>query len=186
MATHLNTGAFARVFDMGDGTVVKAFRRLLHSRNPKTNLEDHHRITRFTWRREVEAYECLQAHPELEQFVPKYYGRVDPASLPLSQSLPKGSYLPGCGLRLERLSGEDVKVASLENGLQQRVEAVLERIGEICGKLDLWDASCFYPGSRAEFTLIDFATPEEYGELIDILNRRGALPEHTRELLRLD
>ncbi len=171
---------------MGDGTVVKAFRRLQHTDHPTTNREDHDRITRLLWRTEAETYERLQNALPLECYVPKYHGRVDPQALGLPQALAKGPYLPGCGLLLEKLEGTDVKVAHLEPELQQRVEAVLERIGDTCGKLDLWDASCFYPGSRAEFTLIDFAVPDEYGELIDILNRRGALPEQTRRVLRLD
>jgi len=65
-------------------------------------------------------------------------------------------------------------------------EEGLEEIGDLCGRIDLWDASCFHPGSRAEFTLIDFALSDHYGELIDILNRNGRFSVHTRNLLGVD
>ncbi len=184
--TLLGSGAFAHVFDMRDGTVVKAYYRQRHASRPIDDWTDPDRITRLLWRTEAEAYERLQSLEDLRPFVPKFYGRVDPHALGLPQYLPRGPHLPECGLRLEKITGEDRKLAHLERQLQQKAEVVLEKIRDSCGRLDVWDASCFCPGSCADFTLIDFAVSDDYGEVCEILDRRGALPQQTLRLLRLD
>lgn len=182
----LGSGAFADVFDAGDGTVVKAYRRQRHAPGPLDTWIDHDRLTRLLWRTEAECYERLEAHDEVKPFLPIYYGRVDPIALKVPQNLPKGSHLPRCGLRLEKITGQESKIANLPLPLRTRAEAVLERIGEICGRINLWDASCIRPGPRAEFAVIDFSHSDDYVEVCEILERRGAIPAHTCALLRLD
>ena len=75
--------------------------------------------------------------------------------------VPIEPFVQGCGLLLERIPGRDRKFAELEPGLEIRVDAVLRSMQDRIGIDDPWDGSCFVPGSRAAFTLIDFATPTE-------------------------
>jgi hypothetical protein len=183
----LGSGAFADVFDIGDGTVIKAYRRQRHAPAAASDgWIDHDRITRLLWRTEAESYERLQPHHDVNTFVPIYHGRVDPVALGLPQDLEKGPHVPGCGIRLEKLRGEESKIAHLPSLLIARAEIVLERIGEICGRINLWDASCIRPGPRTEFAVIDFSHSDDYGEVCEILERRGCLPESTCAILRLD
>src|SRR6266446_4302868 len=61
----LNDGAFADVFDLGDGSVAKVYRRTSHTHGPVLDWDDHDFITRRLYDVEVNAYERLQAFPEL-------------------------------------------------------------------------------------------------------------------------
>ena len=131
-------------------------------------------------------YEHLQSVPDVLPYIPRYYGRVDPITLGLPQDLPKGPHLSGCGLRLERINGQDEKIAHVAPPLLQQAEAVLERVNDLIARLDVWDASCFHPGSQAAFTLIDFGLAEDYGVLSDALEKQGALSEHVTTVFRLD
>ncbi len=182
----LGSGAFADVFDAGDGTVIKAYRRQRHAPGPLDSWTDHDRLTRLLWRTEAECYERLQSHDDVKAFVPIYYGRVDPLQFGIRQDLEKGPYVQHCGLRLEKITGEESKIAHLPKPLICRAEKVLERIGELCGRIDLWDASCIRPGPRTDFVVIDFATSDDYVEVCEILERRGAIPPATCAMLRLD
>src|SRR5258708_24161210 len=107
---------------MGDDTVVKAFRRKRHAARPQ-DWTDHDRITRLLWRTEAEVYEHLQSVPDVLPYIPTYHGRVDPITLGLPQDLPKGPHLSGCGLRLERINGQDQKIAHVAPPLQQQAVA---------------------------------------------------------------
>jgi hypothetical protein len=49
------------------------------------------------------------------------------------------------------------KLAYLDEKIKEKVESVAEEIRDNLDIDNVWDASYFYPGTRAEFTLIDFA-----------------------------
>jgi hypothetical protein len=136
VVTLIANGCFAQVFDMGDGTVVKAFRRKRHVARPK-EWTDHDRITRLLWRTEAEVYEHLQSVPDVLPYIPRYYGRVDPITLGLPQDLPKGPHLSGCGLRLDRRPGRRTRVgggyaAPDNNGLKRAGGGRSEGSGVSC------------------------------------------------------
>ena len=73
-----NDGAYAAVFDVGDGTVVKAYRRKCTTSVAIGEWCDHEAIIKATWANEVRAYGNLMADRDLGDFVPRFYGRCDP------------------------------------------------------------------------------------------------------------
>jgi hypothetical protein len=182
MVSILASGNFADIIDLGDGTVVKAFRRNSHTNRSDVSQEDQDALTRGFFLNEARAYEALQSHADLEIFVPKFAGRIDPTQLEVAE-LRADAYVVGCGLRLERLDGHAVKIANLPRDVQMRVEAVLEQMQERIGLQDPWDGSCFIPGSRAEFTVIDFATWNDWLEYYEMLEQHGELTDSARRRL---
>jgi hypothetical protein len=183
MVSILEAGNFADILDLGDGTVVKAFRRLGHTHRTDIAQEDQDALTRGFFLNEARAYEALQNHPDLEVFVPRFEGRMDPTQLEVPGQTGANVYVAGCGLRLERIHGEAVKIAHLAPDMQTRVEEVLETMQERIGLRDPWDGSCFVPGSRAVFTVIDFATWNDWYEYYEMLEERGTLTESARRRL---
>ena len=184
MVSILATGNFADIIDLGDGTVVKAFRRNSHTNRTDVSQDDQDALTRGFFLHEVLAYEALQSHSDLEIFAPRFEGRIDPTRLEVTGQSPASVYVSGCGLHLERIQGEAVKIANLPRDVQIRVEVVLEAMQERIGLRDPWDGSCFVPGSRAEFTVIDFATWNDWLEYYEMLEEHGELTESARRRLR--
>ena len=92
--------------------------------------------------------------------------------------------LPGCGIRLERITGKARKLAHLNQEQQSRVTAVLWQIIDAIEPGNVWDSSCFFPGSRAEFTVVDFALSDEVDHFSEPLERVGQLSEEQRAKLR--
>lgn len=175
-----NDGAYGAVFDFGDGTVVKAYRRKHTTAFAVGAWHDHEAIIRATWANEVRAYARLMAEPDLCNFVPKFYGRCDPMTVIPQAALGSIDLLPGCGIRLERIGGRATKLAALNHDVRVAVEGVLWRIRDAVEPGNVWDSSCFVPGSRAAFTIIDFALWDGVDDFSEPLERHGHLSEHQR------
>ncbi len=185
LAQFLAAGAFADVFDLSDGTVVKIYRRVSHTHAAVIDWDDHDFITRRMYTVEVKAYERLQDFPELVQYVPRYYGPIDHASLNLDASNPTEPFIAGCAFRLERIDGQPVKIAHVEEEQQKAIEKVLEQIRDVSGRVDVWDCSCFIPGPRTPFVVIDFALWKDLVDTQLYLEEHKHLPEQVRQTLSL-
>lgn len=180
MAQLIDRGGTADVLELPQGRVLKAFRRRAHTNDIVTEWNDHDAITRAQFRAEARAYEQLQVHRSLEIYVPCYFGRIDPIEvlqLPASDE----TYVRGCGLILERIPGCALKLAHVDDLIEEKVSIVMEELRDTLGLDQVWDASCFVPGTRAPFTVIDFAlwNAEEYeielsegGRLTDIVRAK--------------
>lgn len=185
MVKCIDRGGCADIFEMSGDRVMKAYRRRAHTSDVRTPYwPDHNAITRAQFRAEALAYEQIQNHAALELYVPRYFGRVDPAQqlrLPPSDE----TYVSGCGLIVERIPGRAKKLAHLEKSVEELVSLVMEQIRDTLGLDQVWDASCFVPGLRAAFTVIDFALwdAEEY-EMA--LADRGTLTSQERAKLELE
>lgn len=152
-AQRIAGGVFSEVFAIGDGRAVKAFVEVIPSVNPRA---DPTLIPRIGFAAEVRAYDSLRKRPDLEAYCPRFFGNVNPLDLPLPAEWPLAA---GCGVVLEHIPGRDEKLSSLPRQLRERVEGVIDRIQDATGVDWPWDGSCFIPGTRAEFTIIDIATP---------------------------
>ena len=174
----LSSGAFCEVFNVGGGRILKAFYQIRSKAAPGA---DPTLIPRMMFNHERRVYSSLQAFPELEVYVPRFLGAASPLDYPLQSTR---TFVPFCGLILELIPGNDVKLAELPRPIQRRVEEVIEKMQRRIGLGDPWDASCFVPGTRADFTIIDFATPtERLHELDVILEKHGTVPVHLQRLL---
>jgi hypothetical protein len=179
-------GADALVFDMKDGTVLKAYRRKFTTNVGVGEWRDHEAIIRATWANEVRAYIELARHADLYAFVPVFHGPADPLALLPAESLSANSLVPECGIRLEKIPGQARKLADLSDDIRVEVEAVLWRIRDAIEPGNVWDSSCFYPGIRSPFTLIDFALWDGVDDFSETLRRTGRLSDEQRtELERL-
>lgn len=180
-----NDGAYAAVFDLGDGTVVKAYRQKYTTTIAVGEWCDHEAIIRATWANEVRAYtQLMAADLDLRNFVPRFYGQCDPLDLISSAAIGSLRLMPGCGIRLERIDGRAAKLAALDDDLREAVTRILWRIRDVIEPGNVWDSSCFVPGSRAEFTIIDFALWDGVDDYSEPLERRGYLLEHQRAELQ--
>jgi hypothetical protein len=151
-------GGNADLFDIGDARVMKAFRRKSYFATPPLDWRDHEAMTRAMFRTEARAYERLQRHPDLAPYAPNYYGIENPHRVLHDLSDADSRYVGGCGLVLERIAGVATKLSSLDKIVQTKIAAVLKRFRDELDIEYVWDASCFVPGSRAPFTVIDFST----------------------------
>ena len=182
LPTLLARGASAAVYDLGDGTVLKAGIRSLA---PIGNAADHDFLVRAFFLFERKAYERVGADPDLSLFTPRYYGPSDEGWRQLVP--PPGKLLvEGTGFRIEKLAGAEEKVGCLPPDLLEIADNVLIRIKEVMGLADPFDASAFFPGSRAAVTVIDFAHWEQIDASFVSLNREGTLSAGQRDfVLRL-
>lgn len=176
-------GASANVFAIGSGRVLKAFRRKAHTSGPVSEWRDHDAMTRAEFRAEARAYEWLQKYPELERFVPRYFGEADPIALLPHVGNAASCYIAKCGLILEYIPGVASKLVHLEPSIRAKVEDFLERFQEEAQMGDVWDSSCFVPGTRAEFTVVDFGTWNGFAEYQLCLNEAGTLTLELRARL---
>lgn len=165
---------------MGDGSVLKAYRRQRHTSRPVEDWRDHEVLTRGFFEAEAVAYERLAQNAGLAVFTPKFMGRADPCQFPDLTEPPQEGYVKDCALRLERIAGKDVKVSLLRQPIRGEVETVLKRLRDDIEAGHVWDASCFVPGSRARFTLIDFATWDGFTDLQILLEERGRFTDEER------
>lgn len=179
--TLLDRGGCADIFVLSQDRVLKAFRRRAHTNDIVHDWIDHDSITRAQFRAEARAYERLRSLHNLEIYAPKYFGRVDPVAY-LDPDAPADKYVPFCGILLELVPGRALKLAHLEPSVEVQVAVVVEQLRDALGLDQVWDASCFTPGSRAPFTVIDFAywNAEEY-EMA--LAERGVLTKDERTKL---
>jgi len=151
----IDRGGCADIYLLPEGRVMKAFRRRAHTNDIIHNWADHDAITKAQFRAEALAYERLQSLPALALYAPEYFGRADPLSI-LSADLHE-QYVPPCAILLEFIAGRATKLAHLDPATEERVAEIVERLRDSLKIDNVWDASCFVPGSRAEFTVIDFA-----------------------------
>ena len=133
---------------------------------------------------EVRFYEDLSGHPDLEVYCPRFFGLADPNAFSISS---KRTFPSGCGILLEKIPGTDTKLAHLPRKLQREAEYVIERMRARFRVDDPWDGSCFVPGTRAAFTLIDLAMPSEsLGTLDEVLAEYGRIPDQLRAQFGLE
>lgn len=131
-------------------------------------------IPRLMFTAERRFYADIQSHPDLEVFCSEYFGEADPIAIVASPPRPLAA---GCSLLLEKVPGTPLKLAELDRPLQSEVEGIIELIRDAIGLDDLWDGSCFVPGTRARFTLIDLSTPTERLVCLEAaLESHGHLP----------
>lgn len=183
MISRLASGAFADVLDIGDGSVVKAYRRQQHTSRPVEDWRDHEALTRGFFEAEATTYERLSKHPDLAVFAPRFLGRIDPVAISDLAQPPERGYVRHCGFRLERVPGQDIKVSRLPEPLRDEVETILERLRDEVQAGHVWDASCFVPGIRFPFTLIDFATWDEFTDFQMLLKDQGRFNDEQRAQL---
>jgi hypothetical protein len=175
----IGRGDFADVLDLGDGKVVKAFRREEHN-GSGADWRDEDLLTEELFAAEVRAYEKLTTIPDLAFFAPEYFGTVDPHSLRVDPEI----YVEGCGILLERIPGEAIKFGDLPPEIRDELLPLLRRFEKEVTAGDVRDCSCFIPGSRAEVALIDFAHWEHLNDCADILGQLGYFTEQQRRDIR--
>lgn len=175
----LGKGGFADVLDLGDGKVVKAFRREEHN-GSGADWRDEDLLTEELFAAEVRAYEKLATIPDLALFAPEYFGTIDPHTLGVDPEL----YVQGCGIVMERIAGEAIKFGNLLPEIKNELLPLLCRFENEVTAGDVRDCSCFIPGSRAEVTLIDFAHWEHLNDCADILGQLGYFTEQQRRDIR--
>ena len=185
MASLIGRGASADVFDLGDNTVVKAYRRIRQTQGPVRNWDDHEFMSRQFFATEVRAYERLQARPDLAEYTPRFFGPIELSEYDLHSSSPDEPLIPGCAFRLERIDGRDTKISQVPSPLQQRIEAILEDIRDTVERIHVWDCSCFVPGPRTDFVVIDFGVWEDWADPQIYLDKHGVLPHDIRERFRV-
>lgn len=175
-------GSFADIYALPEGRVLKAYRRKSHVNRVVRIGDDHDLLTAAHFEAEVRAYEWLQSIKELEKYLPCYFGRADPVEF-LQLDPTDVRYVRNCGIVLELIPGRAEKVAHLEQTIQKEVEAVLKMLSEALPEVNVWDASCFVPGTRAKFALIDFALFESF-EYETYLHDSDCLSPKLRDKLR--
>lgn len=171
----IGNGASADIYTLGNGRVLKAFLRKSYTEAAVVDWADHDAMTKAEFRFEALSYERLQFFHKLEIFAPKFFGRADPIKLLSDDPGAESRYVEGCGLLLEYIPGAALKLARLDLLIKLRVEELLERFRDVLGIRDVWDGSCFIPGNRAEFTVIDFATWNGFYDYQVELNETGRL-----------
>lgn len=177
----LGRGDFADVLDLEDGTVVKAFRREQHT-GRGADWRDENALTTELFAAEARAYETLMGLPELAVYVPRFLGRVDPCALVGDPG--QEIYVQGCGIWMERIPGDAVKFGHLRIEIKEELQPILVRLAEAVAPDNVWDCSCFWPGSRAKATFIDFAVWNNFLECTDILESQICFTEQQRRDLR--
>jgi hypothetical protein len=183
MAKLIASGASSDVLDLGDGRVLKAFRRISYTDLPVEDWQDHEALTRAVFHNEAVGYEKLQQHADLCVYAPEYFGCLDPIVIGMTAGFPPERYVAGCGIVLEQISGVATKIAHLPVALRVSAEHVLEEIRDRITPGNVWDCSCFVPGSRAQITLIDFALWEKLGHFSAGLGVKGRLNESHRRCI---
>jgi hypothetical protein len=151
----IDHGGCADIYLLPQGRVMKAFRRRAHTNDVVQDWTDHDAITKAQFRGEALAYEHLQSLPALAVYAPQYFGRADPLAILGSDVHER--YVPPCGIVLEFIAGRAQKLALLDPATEERVAEIVEQLKDSLKIDNVWDASCFVPGSRADFTVIDFA-----------------------------
>ena len=179
MATFLNRGALADAFDLHDGTVVKVYRRVSQTHAEVKDWNDHEMIIRRLFLTEVRAYETLQRQADLSMFLPRYWGTFDLSDLDIPAPTAE-PFMANCALRLEHIPGHDIKVNSVDSALVGEIHAVLSEMQKRAGPFDTSDASCFIPGPRSSFVLIDFALWKDWPNAQAHLDAHGCLPPALR------
>ena len=146
-------GAFADVWDLQNGKVLKAFRSESRAHGEVVDIQDHDLLTSVYCAQEANAYKKLKGVANVQSHLPDFYGKQDPIDL-----LPKTNtlYVKDAGFIIQKLEGRDQKIAHLSKENQEAVEPILWQLSENLRGLNVWDCSCFYKSNNS-FKLIDFA-----------------------------
>lgn len=151
---------FADVYDLGDGRVMKAFRRIVS--NAKQGDLDL-LVKGYFWT-EVMAYKQI-SESDLSDYVPDFYGVVDPIELLEHSSEAQQKYVTGCGYIMSKLSGVEDKLRTFVVNekpnleIATRLDSIYDDISHELSNLDVdaSDCSCFVQ-ENGQFFFIDFAT----------------------------
>ena len=92
-------------------------------------------------------------------------------------------YIADCGFVLEYIPGTPIKLVHLNPTIRCQVEDLLERFEEEVRLGHVWDSSCFVPGTRADFAVIDFAGWDGFASYQLRLNDVGTLTANMRACL---
>lgn len=148
----IDSGAFADIYDLENGTVLKAFRRKSHIHGAVVDWYDHDLLTKAHFVAEARAYESISDQHDLSKYIPKYFGRANPVEL-----LGSDEYVMGCGFIIEFIQGRAVKLCYATSDILEVLNKVVDELSVLLTGVNVGDASYFSPGLRAGFTLIDFA-----------------------------
>lgn len=149
----IGKGAFADVWDLHNGTVLKAFRSESRAPGEVIDIRDHDLLTNVFCAQEINAYLKLKEIENVNDFIPAFHGRKEPIGfLPDSE----GPYVKGAAFIIEKINGSDQKVANLPQRSKESVEPILWLLSDSLNDLNVWDSSCFFE-SFSKFKIIDFA-----------------------------
>lgn len=151
---------FADVYDLGDGRVLKAFKRIVA--NEKQGDLDL-LVKGYFWT-EVAAYRQI-SESNLSGYFPDFYDVVDPVELLDHSPEAQQKYVAGCGYIMSKLSGVEDKLRTFvvnekpSPEIATRLDSVYDEISLELNNLDVdaSDCSCFVQ-ENGQFFFIDFAT----------------------------
>jgi hypothetical protein len=184
MGQKLGDGAFASVFSPGDGAVYKLFKSRHHPTNLTQDRTEPHidLIARATFKSELAAYRRIKADSELAPHIAAFHGIVVIDEVRDGSADVSGHYLMDCCLKMQQLTGHDVKETALPPASARVVKWLQERFSER-GVHYLRDASYFNADNPTNIAIIDFAVCE-IGEMIDYdISAFGELTARTRAIL---
>ncbi|EJB8504587.1 hypothetical protein MW364_002765 [Vibrio parahaemolyticus] len=151
---------FADVYDLGDGRVLKAFKRMVS----QENQDDLDLLVKGYFWTEVASYRKIM-ESSLIQYIPEFFGEVD--SVELLGDIPDAEqkYVAGCGYIISKLSGIESKLRTfVVNGepnqeVATRLDSIYDDISFELRSLDVdaSDCSCFVQ-EDGNLLFIDFAT----------------------------
>ncbi|MCG0031153.1 hypothetical protein KUA17_23250 [Vibrio parahaemolyticus] len=152
----LGSGSFSDVYDLENGTVFKAYKRINLGETP-SNQDDNDAFIKAVYRAELKAYEKVQSESGLCDHFAVFYGVANPTELLTSVDGYKDKYVDGCGLIIEYIEGHETKMPHVDSKIFDEVDKVLDHANEILSPLGInpFDASCFNFGN-GKFKLIDF------------------------------
>jgi hypothetical protein len=149
----ISSGAFADVWDLNNGKVLKAFRSKSRAHGQRADIKDDDLLTAVFCSMEINAYLSASEIKQVSPYIPTFYCQEDPNSI-----LPNtnDNYVKGAGFIIEKIEGKDRKFIHLSTKEKIHVEIILQVLNQNLGALDVWDSSCFYT-SEVDFKVIDFA-----------------------------
>ncbi|MGR5367960.1 hypothetical protein ACWU37_21600 (plasmid) [Photobacterium damselae subsp. damselae] len=151
---------FADVYDLGDGRVLKAFKRIIS----EEKQDDFDLLVKGYFWTEAVAYKQM-SESNLSQYIPEFYGVANPVEL--LGHLPDATqkYVADCGYIISKLSGTEGKLRAFVVNkeptyeIAARLDSVYDEISIELRNLDVdaSDCSCFVQEDD-QFFFIDFAT----------------------------
>ena len=170
------SGAFADVWDLKDGTIIKAFRSESRAHGPIVDIRDHDLLTSVFCDKEIIAYATLKEIDNVKDHIPIFYGQRNPCGLlPVDEDV----YVKGAGFIIEKLEGKDQKIAHLPQEAKNVVEPILWILSECLSGLNVWDSSCFFESDTC-FKVIDFALWDSSSDYECHLFDQGRLNEEQK------
>ena len=109
----IGSGDAADIFALGEDKVVKVYRRQLCRPSVEYSLDDYDAYIYALCRAEIYSYKKIQPYEKLRIHTPVFYGTVDPFEVFPLLKFSKRGYVKGCGIVLECIKGNDVKIGNL-------------------------------------------------------------------------